>query len=194
MNRIRLASGAIATMALATAVAALSCSPGAQPPAETTPAAVDPAARIERGQVIAMVSGCHDCHTPGVMYGTPDMARALSGSEVGWEGPWGTSYPRNLTPDPETGLGRYTEDQIVAALKGGRRLDGAPMLPPMPWQNMAGYSDEDLHALAAYFLSLPPVKHAVPDAVPPGKKPAGPVFTLPPPPAWDAPREGGATH
>jgi len=194
MNLVRFAASAISAVAFATAVAALSCSPGAKPPAETTPAPADPAARVERGKVIAVVSGCHDCHTPGLMYGAPDFTRALSGSEVGWLGPWGTSYARNLTPDPETGLGRYTAEQIVAALKGGRRLDGGPMLPPMPWQNLASYSDEDLHALAVYLLSLPPVKHAVPDVVPPGKNPAGPVFTMPPPPPWDAPRQGATAH
>ena len=188
MNRIRIASCAIAALALATAVAALSCSPSAKPAAEAEPAAVDPAAQVERGKYLATAGGCHDCHTPGYLYGAPDYNRALSGSELGWQGPWGTSYPRNLTPDVETGLGRYSADEIVAAIKGGKRLDGTPMLPPMPWQNYATLTDEDLHALAAYLKSLPPVKHAAPDVVPPGKKPAGPVLAFPAPPAWDAPR------
>jgi mono/diheme cytochrome c family protein len=187
MNRIRIASCAIAVVALATAVAALSCSPNDKPTAEAQPAAVDPAAQVERGKYLAVVAGCHDCHTPGYLYGAPDFSRALSGSELGWQGPWGTSYPRNLTPDEETGLGRYSADEIVAAIKGGKRLDGSPMLPPMPWQNYATMTDEDLHALAAYLKSLAPVKHAAPAVVPPGQKP-GAALTFPPPPAWDAPR------
>ena len=146
------------------------------------------AEQIAHGKYLVTVLGCHDCHTPGYLYGAPDSTRALSGSELGWQGPWGTTYARNLTPDLETGLGYYKEEEIVKAMKGGTRLDGSPMLPPMPWQDFTAYGDEDLHALAAYMLSLPPVSHAVPDRLPPGKAPTGSVLTFPAPSAWDAPR------
>ena len=153
--------------------------------------------RIERGRFIALVSGCNDCHTPGAFYGSPDYGRTLSGSELGWSGPWGTTYASNLTPEPETGLGYYSAKEIVAALRGGKRLDGSPMLPPMPWQNLSAYSDQDLTALAEYLLSLPVVVHPVPDRVAAGQTPSGAFWTLPPPPAWDAPQtppEAGAKH
>jgi mono/diheme cytochrome c family protein len=187
--------------ALALAVAAFtSCAPANKPATESQPASTESAlSPLDRGKQLTVVGGCIDCHTPGTLFGAPDFSRNLSGSELGWQGPWGTTYARNLTPDPETGLGRYKAEEIVAAIKGGKRLDGSPMLPPMPWQNYAGMSDEDLNAIAAYLLSLPPVKHAVPDRVAPGMKPAGSFLTFPAPSEWDVPKTpaagaGGGGH
>src|SRR5689334_8822018 len=54
-----------------------------------------------RGGYLVSIAGCNDCHTPGTFYGAPDHARLLSGSEMGWAGPWGTVYAANLTPDRE---------------------------------------------------------------------------------------------
>ncbi|HET7225936.1 MAG TPA: cytochrome c [Candidatus Eisenbacteria bacterium] len=154
-----------------------------------TPSASAKAKMIERGKFLTTVSGCNDCHTPGTMFGQPDFSRQLSGSELGWNGPWGTSYARNLTPDLETGLGYYSEKEIVNAIRGGHRLDGKPLLPPMPWQDLLPYSDEDLTAIASYLKSLPPIQHKVPDALPPGQMPtAGAFVSFPAPPAWDAAR------
>lgn len=161
----------------------LSCTT-AQKPAEA-PAAMDP---IARGKYLTTTSGCVDCHTPGTLYGAPDMTRNLAGSELGWTGPWGTSYPRNLTPDVETGIGSWSEADIIKALKVGQRPDGSPLLPPMPWPNTARMTDEDLMAIAAYLKSVPAVKHAVPDRLPPGTVSKAPALVFPPPPAWDAPR------
>jgi len=143
---------------------------------------------VQRGEVVAYTSGCHDCHTPGSLYGAPNFESILSGSELGWEGPWGVSYPRNLTPDVETGLGSWTDDEIVRALRSGVRKDGSAILPPMPWQNIARMSNEDMTALIAYLRSIPPVRHNAPERVAPGGKPKGPVLSFPPPPAWDAPK------
>jgi len=100
------------------------------------------------------------------------------------------TYPRNLTPDPETGIGNWSEDDIVKAFRTGQRADGSAILPPMPWPGYAHMPDEDAYAIAAYLKSLPPVKHKVPDKLPPGAKMlATTAFNLPmPPPAWDAPR------
>ncbi len=148
------------------------------------------AKRIARGQYLVTVQGCGDCHTPGTLYGSPDFGRRLAGSELGWRGPWGVSYPRNLTPDPETGLGKWTEKQIVDAIRTGMRPDGRPLSPPMPWPNLTQLTDEDAYAIAAYLKSLPPVKHQVPDLVPPDKAQGatGSIMDFPPPSAWDAPR------
>src|SRR5262249_50052848 len=172
MSRIRFTASLIIAMALVAAAAALSGTTPAGTPAAAKPAgaSTDAAAKakmIARGKHLTVVSVCGDCHPPGPLFGAPDFSRELSGSELGWQGPWGTSYARNLTPDMETGLGKYKEEDIVNAIKGGHRLDGSPMLPPMPWQNYATYSDADLHAIVAYLKSLPAVKHAVPDRVPP---------------------------
>ncbi len=143
--------------------------------------------RLEHGRRLALSSGCVDCHTPGSLYGTPDTTRMLSGSELGWQGPWGVSYPRNLTPDSTTGLGTWTEDQIVTAFTTGHRPDGTVLLPPMPWPGFgAGFTPDDAHALAAYLKSIPAVHHQMPAVMPPGKPVKGPVMIFPPPPAWDA--------
>ncbi len=183
-NTLRAAATTLVLAAFALSAAAA----GKTPASAGKPGAPDKSRQIERGKFIATVSGCNDCHTPGALYGSPDFSRTLAGSELGWSGPWGTTYARNLTPEPETGLGYYSAKEIVAALRGGKRLDGTAMLPPMPWQDLSPYSDEDLTALAEYLLSLPAVSHAVPDRLPPGKAPTGSFLTLPAPSAWDAPR------
>jgi mono/diheme cytochrome c family protein len=146
-------------------------------------------ALIARGDYLATMFGCKDCHTPGFFYGAPDHRRELSGSEVGWHGPWGVTYPPNLTPDPETGLGKWTDDQILRALRTGVRPDNTVLRPPMPWQNYSRMNDEDARALIAYLRSLPAIKHQEPAALPPGQQPTGAVFDVPSPPAWDAPRK-----
>lgn len=141
---------------------------------------------IARGRQVSWSSGCNDCHTPGGLYGAPDTTRMLSGSELGWEGPWGVTYPRNLTPDTETGIASWSEKDIIAAFRKGHRPDGSPILPPMPWTAYAYMSDDDAEALAAFLKSLPPVRHKVPDRIPPGTEATGARLTFPPPPAWDA--------
>src|SRR5262245_40326847 len=162
------------------AVLAISCTQ--QTAEQAKPVAVDP---IARGKYLTIVGGCNDCHTPGTFYGQMDTTRLLSGTELGWQGPWGVSYPRNLTPDMETGLGSWSEDDIVQALRTGKKKDGSPILPPMPWPFYSQMTDEDLHALAAYLKSIPAVKHKAPDIIPPSGKVTGPVFIVPPPGSWD---------
>ena len=191
MSRIRITASVIAAVAIVSAAVAFSQSPPTAKPAAAKSAATSAEAaakKIAHGKHLSVVSVCGDCHTPGTLFGAPDFSRELSGSELGWQGPWGTSYARNLTPDMETGLGKYKEEDIVNAIKGGHRLDGSPMQPPMPWQNYATFSDADLHAIAAYLKSLPAVKHAVPDRVAPGTAATGSFLTFPAPSAWDAPR------
>jgi len=143
--------------------------------------------KLRRGEYLAVIGGCGDCHSPGGMYGAPDSARHLSGSELGWKGPWGTSYSANLTPHA-TGLGAWSEDEIVRSIRTGVSRDGRKILPPMPWPNYAHLTDEDAYALAAYLKSLPPVEHSVPRRLPPEDTAAGPTVVIPPPPAWDAPK------
>jgi mono/diheme cytochrome c family protein len=142
--------------------------------------------KIARGRQIAYSSACVDCHTPGTFYGATDTTRMLSGSELGWEGPWGVTFPRNLTPDVETGIGSWSEADIVTAFRAGHRPDQTMILPPMPWGAYAHMSDEDAYALAAFIKSLPPIHHKVPDRIPPGVATTVPRLTFPPPPAWDA--------
>jgi mono/diheme cytochrome c family protein len=143
---------------------------------------------LQRGEYIATISGCNDCHTPGAFYGGPDFKRQLSGSEVGWRGPWGVSYASNLTPDLETGLGTWTNVEIERALRSGVRKDGSPILPPMPWPSFSRLTPDEMSSLIAYLKSLPPVKHKVPADVPPNGMAHGPTLDIPAPGAWDAPK------
>lgn len=177
MTWTRWAASALALLALVALV--VSC---ANTPQATVAAAEDP---LARGARVVWTSGCVDCHTPGTFYGAPDTTRMLSGSELGWQGPWGTTYPRNLTPDAATGIGSWTEEQIVTAVRQGRRPDGTPILPPMPWPMYAQLTDEDAYALAKYLKSIPPVVHEMPRTQPPGQTPSRPAFVLPAPPEWD---------
>ncbi len=141
--------------------------------------------KIARGRQISYTSACHDCHTPGGIYGVPDTTRMLSGSEMGWEGPWGVSFPRNLSPDMETGIGSWTEEQIVTAVRTGIRPDKTPLMPPMPWPMYSHMSDEDAYALAAFLKSIPAVNHKSPNHIAPGAPVTAARATFPPPPAWD---------
>jgi mono/diheme cytochrome c family protein len=188
MKLTSLALPAAGTLVLAIALA--SCSSNSKTTTSTdstSTAALSPEAKIARGKYLVTIAGCNDCHTPGALYGAPDMSRMLSGSELGWTGPWGTSYPANLTPDPTTGIGNYTEDDIVAAIQTGHKKSGAAILPPMPWPIYANFTRDDAYSVAAYIRSIPPVVHAVPkNLASHAKAPAALVF--PPPPAWDAPR------
>jgi len=154
----------------------------------------DPA-KVERGKMLVTFGGCNDCHTPFKMgeHGPePDMTRMLSGhpqqmvmppaptlpagpwiGSIGatftaWAGPWGTSFTANLTPDADTGLGKWSEADFIATVRNGRHLGrGRELLPPMPWQNVASLSDDDVKAVFAYLQSIPPVKNRVPDPIPP---------------------------
>ena len=163
------------------AFASLSCSSSAK-----TPAAPTAAEKVARGKYLVSIIGCNDCHTPGTFYGASDTTRFLAGSEIGWVGPWGVVYAANLTPDPETGLGTWTEDQIVTAIRTGARPDDRPLAPIMPWLDFAHLSDEDAHAIAAYLMTIPAVVHQEPKIVPPGEKLPHGTLAFPPPPAWDA--------
>lgn len=164
---------------------AASCSRPAEQPASATQPAMTP---LQRGEYLSNIMGCNDCHTPGGIYGSPDFERRLAGSEIGWQGPWGVSYASNLTPDPETGLGAWTNVEIERALRSGVRKDGSPILPPMPWQNFANMTADDMASLIAYFKSIPPVRHKVPDRVPPNGVATTPVIPIPAPGEWDAPK------
>lgn len=150
---------------------------------------------VERGRYIVTAAGCGDCHTPLAMTPNgprPDESRLLSGhpealemppsptlppgpwlatvaaSMTAWSGPWGTSFTANLTPDPETGLGRWTPENFIATIRNGRHMGvGRPLLPPMPSAGIATYTDEDLRAIFAYLRSIPAVHNRVPQPLPP---------------------------
>jgi mono/diheme cytochrome c family protein len=158
----------------AVAVIALACAP-------LTSALAEDAA-IARGKYLVTLGGCQDCHTPGHFLGKPDMARALGGSEVGFEMPGlGTFYGPNLTPDRATGLGGWTDAQIVAAIQTGVRPDGRVLAPIMPWRALAALTKPDAAAVVAYLRSLPAVANKVPGPFGPGETPTSFVMKIVPP-------------
>lgn len=139
-------------------------------------------AQIRRGQYLVTLGGCNDCHTPGYFFGKPDMARFLGGSEVGFEIPGlGVFHGPNLTPDPETGLGAWSTDQIATAITKGQRPDGRELAPIMPWHAFASLTAQDVRAIAVYLKSLPPVKNKVPGPFGPNQQPTSFVMKIVPP-------------
>ncbi|MGD9922253.1 MAG: cytochrome c [Pseudorhodoplanes sp.] len=141
-------------------------------------------AQIRRGQYLVTLGGCNDCHTPGYFFGKPDMARFLGGSEVGFEIPGlGVFHGPNLTPDPETGLGAWSAEQIAIAITRGRRPDGRELAPIMPWHAFASLTAQDVRAIAVYLKSLKPVKNKVPGPFGPNEQPTSFVMKIVPPQA-----------
>jgi mono/diheme cytochrome c family protein len=138
---------------------------------------VDPA-KIARGGYLARVMDCGGCHTPRGPDGAPILDRALTGGTVGFEIPGlGIFWPSNLTPDA-TGIGGWTEAEVVTAIRTGLRPDGRMLAPAMPSPSFAGLTDEDAAALAAYLLSLPAVANAVPGPAAAGGDAPAPFYRV----------------
>jgi len=134
---------------------------------------------VERGQYLVAVISCTDCHTPGTFFGHPDMSRFLGGSDVGFAIPGlGVFVGPNLTPDPATGLGKWTEAEIVTALTTGVRPDGRILASIMPWRSFAHLTPSDALAIAAYLKSLKPVQHKVPGPFGPKETATVPVMAV----------------
>lgn len=137
------------------------------------------AAEPGRGAYLAKIMDCGGCHTGGALVGQPDPELWLAGSEVGFAIPGlGVFYPPNLTPDPETGLGKWSEADIVRAVRTGQHPDGRELAPAMPWRSYAALTDEDAAALAAYLKSLKPVRRAAPRPAGPSEKPPSPYLAV----------------
>ncbi|MBL8782511.1 MAG: cytochrome c [Alphaproteobacteria bacterium] len=131
--------------------------------------------QVKRGDYLTTVMVCGDCHTPGFFFGKPDETQKFAGSDVGFFIPnLGYFYGRNLTPDKETGLGNWSDDEIVKAIRTGERPDGRILSPNMPWRSFASLSDDDAYAIVAYLRTLKPVRREAPP-------PTGPDATAPAP-------------
>lgn len=148
-----------------------------------TPAA--PAAHAQddpmtRGKWMAE-SICIECHSPRVA-GDPyklDPTKLYAGGEP-FEGPWGKVYSKNITSDPETGIGAWTFAEIKAAVTRGIHKDGKKLLV-MPWELFQGLADDDVNAIVTYLRSLPPIKSTLPpDTLAPPQAVEGFVKSIPP--------------
>ncbi|MBK7404837.1 MAG: c-type cytochrome [Phycisphaerales bacterium] len=150
-------------------------------------------AQIERGRYLVEAMGCTDCHSPHDQTGQPIPGRELTGHPAGaplpqWDpamlekgvavtiaptltafsGPFGTSIASNLTPDPATGIGNMKVGDLVKSWRMGTHWQtGQAIKPPMPWPGLGKLTDEDIHAIFAYLMSLPARSNG-PLSTPPG--------------------------
>jgi mono/diheme cytochrome c family protein len=134
-------------------------------------AVAGPADDIRHGRYLIQTSGCNDCHTHGFMQKDGQVAESewLTGDAMGWQGPWGTTYPSNL----RLLVHSMTEAQWLARAR-------QPMRPPMPSPSLRAMTDADLKAIYRYVKSLPVKGPAAPAYVPPGGKVATPYLDLTP--------------
>jgi mono/diheme cytochrome c family protein len=111
---------------------------------------------LERGRyLVETVAACGNCHTPKGPNG-PLLDKKLAGGDVIRHEDF-TAVTPNITPDPETGIGRWTDAQIALAIREGRRPDGSLIGPAMPSRSYRNLADEDVKAIIAYLRGVPPV-------------------------------------
>ena len=147
------------------------------------PVSADDALAVAHGRYLVELLGCGSCHTDGALIGAPSMDRQLAGSRVGiaYSNPLevdrpGVVYGANLTPDPETGIGNWTVEELVDVVRTGLDRHGRQQLSVMPWPVYSRMSDDDAQAIATYLKSLEPVRHEVPDRVEPGQRAPAPYI------------------
>ncbi|MCA1452013.1 cytochrome c [Bradyrhizobium sp. BRP22] len=119
------------------------------------PASLEKASLVERGEYLAKAADCMVCHTKP---GEKEFAGGLA-----FKLPFGTLYSTNITPDRETGIGNYSDQDFLNAVQRGKRHDGAMLYPAMPYPSYTYMTDEDLLAVKAYLFSLPPVRAPAPE-------------------------------
>jgi mono/diheme cytochrome c family protein len=107
---------------------------------------------VARGKYVFAAAGGCGCHT--------EKNRPVNSGGRRYEGPFGTVYSTNITPDRQTGIGDWTDDQIIAAIRLGRRPNGERLIPVHPYPVFNGMAEEDLRVLVAFLRTLPAVSHA----------------------------------
>lgn len=105
-----------------------------------------------RGKYVFGAAGGCGCHT--------EPKKALNAGGRRYDGPFGTVYAANITPDRQAGIGDWSDDQIIAAIRLGRRSNGERLIPVHPYTVFNGMAEGDLRSLVAYLRSVPPVNRA----------------------------------
>ena len=146
------------------------CATGSNAPGESD--------RVTRGRYLVTIMDCTGCHTPGALAGRPDPDRYLAGSNIGFGFPGGVVYPPNLTPDPQTGLGAWSDGEIIRAFRHGQSRDGRPLVPIMPWPSYAALTERDAQAVVAFLRTLRPIRHQAPRNAKPGERPPAPFLSV----------------
>lgn len=186
----------LTAITVAVIIAFIACNPQAKGEVDSV---ISKDSLVNRGSYLVNTMGCDDCHSPKI-FGPQgpeiDMEHRFSGHPAnaplakadtnvmknGWMlfsmdltayvGPWGTSYSANLSSD-ETGIGSWTEEQFMRAIRKGKSKgmeEGRPLLPPMPWQMYRNLTDMDLKAIFAYLKTSKPIANVVPGPKAPGQK------------------------
>ena len=161
--------------------------PSPRPPPRPAPQTHEPlvvqptrsSPEIEQGKHLVTVAACAFCHTPvGLRGQSQDLA--LTGGFKVVDPVCGTVFSKNLTPDVETGLGAWTDDEIARAIRHGVARDKRVLCPTiMPWQAYGQFTDDEVKAVVAYLRAIPPVKRRIPDTIPStGAEPKFQKFTL----------------
>jgi len=158
-------------IAIRNAIAAALLAAAAFAPAQAGAADKADKQSIERGRYIAKIAGCNDCHTAGYAPsgGKVPEKEWLMGDALGWQGPWGTTYPTNLRMT----MSKLTEAEWVKYAKSMQAR------PPMPWFALHDMTEQDLRALYRFVRQLGPVGNPAPAYLPPGTAAQGPVVVFP---------------
>lgn len=134
-------------------------------------------ALLARGAyLVEGIVACGNCHTPRNADATTNEAMRLAGGFV-IEEPEFRAYAPNITQDRETGIGNWSDEEIMRAIREGVRPDGRIIGPPMPIPSYRGMSDSDVRAIVAYLRTVPPVRNVVPRS----------VYNIPLPESWGPP-------
>ena len=119
-----------------------------------------------RGKYLVTVAGCAMCHTPYSWIGPHGDHALQGGMRVRWNNSLGERVALNLTPDPETGIGSWTEEDFITAMKSGLYPDGhAAHWQAMPWDMHSNWSLDDMRAMYRYLRALPPAKQSKPNRI-----------------------------
>jgi hypothetical protein len=181
-TKITAAAVSLAALVVAGCVTASSNTQGATVQTTTTTTSTESVAASPTdsvaGQYLTVIGGCNDCHTPSweATNGKTPPAEQLTGSSVGFRGPWGTSYPANLRNLAQ----RFSEDrwvQILTTAAGGHGR------PPMPWMNTAAMTQHDLRVMYRYIHALGPRGVNPPRGLPADSTPHTPYINFVPVPA-----------
>ena len=173
-HRILPFAASLAPLDLACMLAGCGSGTAAPPVAAAEPVAVDEGL-VAHGEYIVRIAGCNDCHTPayGENQGKVPKEHWLTGSPLGFNGPWGTTYPTNL----RLRMQDFSEDEWLAY---SANLRTRPLMPDFAVRDM---TEDDRRALYRLVRSLGPVADKAPDYLPPGKTPPAPYLQLVLPPA-----------
>lgn len=139
----------------------------AQPAITERVTAPPSSATAEYGEYLVFhASTCVGCHTPrSASSGQFDLTRPLAGGLFAFSDEDFSTTGSNLTPDSATGIGNWTEEQFITAMRTGLRPDGTVMLPFMPWPSYSHWNEDDLRAVWLYLRSLEPIAHEIPAGI-----------------------------